>query len=115
MRSEGLAAPYIGLIDVNDGLVAPHIGLLDLDESLTIRAVDAGFETLFGAGAAAVVVGGLVGLRVLHGFFDLGHNHVRNGAAGGFDAFDLHPGHGQERDQFIYGRRQFDQFGQPVQ
>jgi PAS domain S-box-containing protein len=82
LRSEGLAAPYIGLIDVSDGLVAPHIGLLDLDESLTIRAVDAGFETLFGAGAAAVVgqpLDALISLRDRRGA-RLFHEKISHGA-----------------------------------
>jgi hypothetical protein len=56
-----------------------------------------------------------VGLRVLHGFFDLGDDDVGDGAAGRFEAFDFHAGHGEERDQCIDGRRQLDQFTEPIE
>jgi PAS domain S-box-containing protein len=50
-----VTAPFDGTGGPAEGLVAPHLGLLELDDRLVVRAVDPGFEAMFGVVAAAVV------------------------------------------------------------
>ena len=54
-------------------------------------------------------------IRMLRGFLDFADDDVCDGAAGGLDALDFHARHREEIHECRHGRREFDEFTEPVE